>query len=86
MDRDRKNTLLENLDKLHTTELGVARIRRNLSLDTDLVVEWCKTVIESPHAVISREGKNWYVDTEDCVITVNANSWTIITAHRRKRG
>lgn len=86
MDRDRKNTPLENLDKLHTTELGVVRIKRNLSLDTDLVVEWCKTVIESPYAVISRKGKNWYVDTDDCVITVNANSWTIITAHRKKWG
>ncbi len=28
------NELLRNLDKLHTTELGVERIKRNLSLDT----------------------------------------------------
>ena len=27
--------LLKNLDKLHTTELGVERIKRNLFLDTD---------------------------------------------------
>ncbi len=37
------NELLENLDKLHTTELGVQRIKRNLSLDTEDVVSWCKT-------------------------------------------
>ena len=30
--------LLKNLDKLHTTELGVERIKRNLFLDTDDVV------------------------------------------------
>ncbi len=86
MEKEIKNALLENLDKLHTTELGVVRIKRNLSLDTDLVVEWCKAEIRSPRAGITRKGKNWYVDIDGCVITVNANSWTIITAHREKRG
>ena len=40
--------LLKKLDRLHTTELGVVRIKRNLSLDTDHVVEWCKMKINSP--------------------------------------
>ncbi len=35
--------LLKNLDKLHTTKLGIKRIKRNLSLDTDDVVGWPKT-------------------------------------------
>ena len=30
--------LLENLEKLHTTELGVVRIKRNLGLKTDKVL------------------------------------------------
>ena len=30
--------LLENLEKLHTTELGVVRIKRNLGLMTDDVI------------------------------------------------
>ena len=35
------NELIENIAKIHTTEMGVDRIRRNLSLgDTD-VVKWC---------------------------------------------
>ena len=34
------NELLKNLEKLHTTELGVMRIKKNLSLDTDDVVGW----------------------------------------------
>ena len=37
---DRDNLLLNNLDKLHTTELGAGRIKRNLNLDTNDVVAW----------------------------------------------
>ena len=77
--------LLENLARLHTTELGVGRIKKNLSLDADDVVAWCKAKIHSDNAVITRNGKNWYVDVDGCIITVNAYSYTIITAHRGKR-
>lgn len=78
------NELLKNLDKLHTTELGVVRIKRNLSLDTDDVVGWCKTKSSSSNAVITRNGKNWYVNVDNCIITINAYSYTIITAHKEK--
>lgn len=74
--------LFNHLDKLHTTELGIVRIKRNLSLDTDDVVAWCKDKINSVHAHVTRRGKNWYVNVDDIVITVNAHSYTIITAHR----
>ena len=77
--------LLKTLDKLHTTELGVERIKRNLFLDTDDVVGWCKAKIDSVKAVITRSGKNWYVNIDNCIITVNAYSYTIITAHREKK-
>lgn len=76
---------LNHLDKLHTTELGVVRIKRNLSLDTDDIVEWCKDKISSAHAIITRRGKNWYANVDGFVITVNAHSYTIITVHREKR-
>ena len=79
------NELLKNLDKLHTTELGVERIKRNLSLDIDDVVDWCKAKINSVNAVITRSGKNWYVNIDNCIITVNAYSYTIITAHKEKK-
>ena len=78
------NVLLDNLDKLHTTELGIVRIKRNLSLDTDDVVGWCKDKINSDNAVITRNGKNWYINIDACMITVNAYSYTIITAHKEK--
>ena len=79
---DKLIELLNHIDKLHTTELGIERIKRNLSLDSDNVVEWCKDKIASDNAIITRKGKNWYVNTDGCVITVNAHSYTIITAHR----
>lgn len=79
------NELLQNIDKLHTTELGIIRIKRNLALDTSDVVAWCKTKIELPDATITRKGKNWYISVEGCIITVNAYSYTIITAHREKK-
>lgn len=77
--------LLSNLNKLHTTALGIERIKRNLSLQTDDVVNWCKEKIQLPDTVITRQGKNWYARVEDCIITVNAHSYTIITAHRSKK-
>ena len=76
-----KQTLLDNIAKVHTTKMGVDRIRRNLSLADVDVVEWCKSRILSKDAIISRQGKNWYVTIDGCVITVNASSYTIITAH-----
>ena len=74
--------LLNNLDKLHTTSLGIERIRKNLCLDVDDVVTWCKEKIKSPKSFITRKGKNWYINIDNSIITVNAYSYTIITAHR----
>lgn len=79
------NELLKNLDKLHTTELGIERIKRNLSLDTNDVMDWCKNKVNSANAIITRNGKNWYVNVDNCIITVNAYSYTIITAHKEKK-
>ncbi len=76
--------LISNLDKLHTTELGVLRIKRNLSLDIDDVVDWCKEQIASPDSNIERKGKNFYITINGAIITVNAYSYTIITAHNER--
>jgi len=75
-----ENELLNNIDKIHTTELGVKRIKKNLCLDAPDVVEWCKQKVLVADK-ITRKGKNWYVSVEGCVITINAHSYTIITAH-----
>ena len=83
MDCDNRNELLVNIDKLHTTDLGVVRIKKNLTLNTDDVVAWCRAVIENVNTGITRKGKNWYAKLGDCEITVNRNSYTIITAHKK---
>lgn len=96
--RDANNELLANLKQLHTTELGAVRIWKNLSdkkiseplfsassPDADAVAAWCQTKIKSPNATITRKGKNWYINVDGCVITVNAYSYTIITAHMEKK-
>ena len=85
MDDSNKSELILNLDKLHTTDLGIVRIKRNLSLDVDDVVRWCRNKMQDPSALIIRRGKNWYVDIDYCEITVNAYSYTIITAHKIKK-
>ena len=76
--------LLQKIDRLHTTQLGVHRIRQNLRLETKDVVAWCRHQIQRKQAVIHRNGKNWYIEIDDSILTVNAHSFTIITAHKRK--
>jgi hypothetical protein len=78
------NDLILNLDKLHTTQMGVVRIKRNLCLTNDNVVEFCKNAIKNTERKIYRNGKNWYVEINDMIITINAHSFTIITAHIAK--
>ena len=79
-----KNELLENIEKLHTTPMGVDRIRRNLRLGDGVkdVVAWCREKILDTDAEFIRQGKNWYVRINDCIFTVNAYSYTIITAKK----
>ena len=76
-----KETLIQNINKIHTTEMGVGRISRNLDINGD-VVEYCKKKILKDESVVERKGKNYYVHVDDCIITVNASSYTIITAHK----
>lgn len=78
-----KQVLLSNIAKLHTTKLGEERICKNLSLSGN-VVEYCKNAIFSEKCNIYRQGKNYYCETENVKITVNAHSFTVITAHPLK--
>jgi len=78
-----ENELINNMDKIHTTELGVLRIKRNLELQTNDVVNWCKQKIRKADNIY-KKGKNWYVSGKGYTITINAHSYTIITAHKKK--
>ena len=84
MEKPDSKELLDNIEKIHSTEMGIERIKKNLRLDEVDVIEWCKEKLNDPNAVIERQGKNWYVRIDGCEITVNAKSYTIITAHRGK--
>lgn len=77
-----ENDLILNLDKLHTTPMGINRIKQNLGLDTSDVVKWCYDFINDSKTTIERKGKNWYATADNIIITVNAHSYTIITAHK----
>ena len=37
-----KQILIDNIELVHTTDMGVDRIKRNLKLDTNDVVGYCK--------------------------------------------
>ena len=76
------NELLLNIDKVHTTVMGVDRIKKNLNINCD-VVEYCKNKITDKRCNIYKQGKNYYCEIDDIVITVNSYSYTIITAHKR---
>lgn len=75
------NSLLENIEKIHTTTLGAKRIKQNLQIEVDDIVKWCKEKVLDNKSIIERVGKNYYVTILNYKITINAYSYTIITAH-----
>lgn len=76
------NTLRANIHKLRIFDTGKKRINKNLNMEIENVVEWCSKEIANPHNVITKKGKNLYVYCEDYTITINASTYTIITAHK----
>lgn len=76
-----KQILHDNISKVHTTEMGIDRIKKNLKLNTNDVVEFCKNKIIDKNCNIYKQGKNWYCEIDNIKITINSYSYTIITAH-----
>lgn len=76
-----KEVLIENIEKIHTTEMGAERIQRNLEI-TDEPVSYCISKLKKEDSAVVKEGKNYYVEADGCRITINASSFTIITAHK----
>lgn len=76
-----KEVLLSNIDKVHTTKMGIDRIKKNLKLDANDVVEYCKNKVIDKSCNIYKQGKNWYCEIDNIKITINSYSYTIITAH-----
>jgi len=76
-----KEELLKNIDRIHTTEMGVGRIQKNLGIN-DEPVSYCISKLKKDDSKVKKEGKNYYVEVDDCIITINSSSFTIITAHK----
>ena len=76
-----KDVLLSNIDKVHSTEMGIKRIKKNLKLNINDVVTYCKNKILESNCNIYKQGKNWYCEINNIIITINSYSYTIITAH-----
>ena len=72
--------LINNIYKLHTTDMGVSRIKRNLNINED-VIEYCKKIILDKNSNIYKKGKNFYCENGNIKLTINSYSYTIITAH-----
>lgn len=64
-----KQILLDNISKVHTTEMGIDRIKKNLKLNTNDVVEFCKNKILDKNCNIYKQGKNWYCEIDNIKIT-----------------
>lgn len=79
-----KENLLSNTDKIHTTKMGFDRIKKNLKLNDEDVVEYCKNKITKKECNIYKTGKNWYCEIDNIIFTINSYSYTIITAHIKK--
>lgn len=80
-----KEVLLSNMDKIHTTVMGINRIKKNLKLDTEDVVIYCKNKILDKKCNIYKQEKNWYCEIDNIKITINSYNYTIITAHIIKK-
>ena len=76
-----KDILLANIHKVHTTGMGVERIKKNLKINNNDVVKYCKEKVLDNRCNIYKKGKNFYCEIDNIIITINSYSYTIITAH-----
>lgn len=78
-----KETLLAALPRLHTTPLGLTRLRRNLCLseDTDPVA-FCRDLLSREDCTVLHLGKNLYCRAENVLLTIHARIYTLITGRR----
>ena len=78
-----KEILVANIDKVHTTKMGVERIKKNLKINNNNndVVKYCKEKVLDNRCNIYKKGKNFYCEIDNIIITINSYSYTIITAH-----
>lgn len=78
---DEQRRIIKKYQKNTYNEARNRKNKKNLSLETDDIVLYCQKKIQKENCRIYRLGKNWYCEVDDIKITINAYSYTIITAH-----
>ena len=48
LEKPDSNELLDNIEKIHSTEMGIERIKKNLNLEEMDVIAWCKKKVSDP--------------------------------------
>jgi len=48
LEKPDSNELLDNIEKIHSTEMGIERIKKNLNLKEMDVIAWCKKKVSDP--------------------------------------
>ena len=74
------SVLISNVDKIHTTKLGIERIKKNIKVDND-VISYIKKIILDKKCKIYKRGKNYYCEIDNVIITINSYNFCVITAH-----
>lgn len=67
-----KEILINNINKIHTTNMGLDRIKKNLKLDNYDIIEYIKNIIKNKDTIIYKKGKNYYCETDNTIITINS--------------
>ncbi len=78
---DEKKLLVSNIDKVHTTILGKERIKNNLELDIDDIINYIKNKIIKKESTVYKKGKNLYCEIDKIRVTINSYNYCIITCH-----
>ena len=76
-----KKVLVNNINSIHTTNLGMDRIKKNLNIECD-VIDYLKNKILDSDSIVYKKGKNYYCEIDNIKITINSYNYCIITAHR----
>ena len=85
MNNENISKLLLNINKLHTTKLGMLRIIKNLKIKDKDVIEYLKNEMLNKDALIYKKGKNYYCKIGNITITINSYNYCVITAHLEKK-
>lgn len=70
------------ITELHTTKGGEEKIYNNIGVTFNNLIQQMLIASEKEEIHTKTKGKNIYIEFNSIVVTINANSKTIITAHK----